>query len=396
MIRINIKSNTGNTPRYAKAFILINAVLLSLAGIAIIIWRGIFLNGLKLLSNMLFEASEKYQLYEYDKFEIAESASDTIFALLILSVMLAALLSFSLYRKNIFVITSVFLMFTGVQIYFGVFPPVLANIFLYTAFAAAVIYCSPARAFVSRHSCVTAIIALAVLSVIILIVRTGANPSLHSLSEFIRDQFDEKVERPVNTAMRQYNESRGDTSTQELLRRNPVSRQRNDNNAAEYGIDYDYDDSSSQAGTVRPRVLLPILLFFFIITAAPAAWIILRLRRESKRRKLFDSADYSAAIDAMFKYLMDCLISYGLKPKNDVYSKYTEQIKEFSQKEYADKYLNAVNIWQEALYSEHNMTEVQRAFMRSFMEDTMEMVNKNVGILTRFKLSLGYFGGAEE
>jgi hypothetical protein len=132
------------------------------------------------------------------------------------------------------------------------------------------------------------------------------------------------------------------------------------------------------------------------LTAAPAAWIIHRLRRQLKRRRLFDSGDYSSAIDAMFKYLMDCLTSYGLTPKNDVYSSYIKQIEELAQREYADKYINAVNLWQEAVYSEHKITEAHREFMRSFMEDTAKMVKKNAGVLTRFKISLGYFGGIEE
>jgi hypothetical protein len=95
----------------------------------------------------------------------------------------------------------------------------------------------------------------------------------------------------------------------------------------------------------------------------------------------------------MFKYLMDWLTAYGLIPQNDVYSKYANQITELSQKEYAGKYLGAVEIWQEAVYSEHKITEKHREAMRLFMHDTIKMVSKNTGILTKFRIRLGYFGG---
>ena len=396
MIKINIEDNSRNThKRYKKTFILFSSAILFLTTVSVVVWNKIFLNGFKLLCNMLFNASEKYQLYEYDKFEVTESSRDFIFTLVLILLVLTAVILFALYNKNIFVITGITLLFTGVQIYFGVFPHALLNIFIYTLFAAAFIYCSPNL--ISLRSCAMAIIVLAAVSAIIFIVWTGKNPVLYSISENIRDQFDEKIELPVYTTSQKNSTSHQNQNWFDFLRRNPADNQKNtgDKNAQDYGIDYDYNFSASQAGTTTPKTYLLIWLFMFIWGGAFATCIIFRLLMQSKRRKLFNSPDCSVAIDAMFKYLMDWLRTYKLIPKNDVYSIYITQIENFSPKEYSDKYLNAVDIWQKAVYSEHSMTEEHREFIRLFMDETKKTVNKNVGIVTKIRLCLGYFGGAE-
>ena len=402
MIKINIQNHRNNARKIyknlKKPFILSNAVILSLAAVAIAVWHKIFFNGFKLLGNMLFAASEKYQLYEYDKFEVIDSDSDVVFTLVLLLIVLAAVISLAIYRKNIFVITGIILFFTGAQIYFGVFPQTLLNIFIYAVFAAAIIYCSSAS--ISLHSCVIAIVGSIIIAAVVLVVYSGENIALRAWSEIIRDQFDEKVERYIHTdtESQENNNTPQTPNPFDFLRRKPVNNQKNINNknVLEYGIEYDYEFSASQAGTTRPRTYWLVLLLLVLWIVGFAAWIIFRLLRESKKRKLFGNPNNRLAIDAMFKYSMDWLRTYKLVPKNDDYLKYITQIEAFSPREYADKYLNAVDVWQRAVYSEHSMTEEQCVFMRSFLTETKKIVNNNVGLVTKIRMYLGYFGGAKQ
>ena len=52
--------------------------------------------------------------------------------------------------------------------------------------------------------------------------------------------------------------------------------------------------------------------------------------------------------------------------------------------------MDMYNIWNEAAYSDHEVTDEARETMETFVEDTVEEVNKKCKLKDKLKLSLRY------
>ena len=57
---------------------------------------------------------------------------------------------------------------------------------------------------------------------------------------------------------------------------------------------------------------------------------------------------------------------------------------------YSERFMDMYDIWKEAAYSDHDVTEESRVSMEAFVEDTVEAVNKKCKLGDKLRLTLRY------
>lgn len=131
-------------------------------------------------------------------------------------------------------------------------------------------------------------------------------------------------------------------------------------------------------------LMLLIMLVFLI-------WVLLQRHKSRKAKKLFGSADRRLAIRALFEYSMNILSVAGLDIRNTSLYDYREPVGDMFDGEIAAEYEEIVRIRQEAVYSEHEITEEQREIQESFKNKIWIRIYKNGNIIQKFRLKYIYF-----
>ena len=130
--------------------------------------------------------------------------------------------------------------------------------------------------------------------------------------------------------------------------------------------------------------MLLVMLVFLI-------WILLQRHKSRKTKKLFGSADRRLAIRALFEYSMNILSVAGLDIRNTSLYDYREQVGDMFDEETAAQYEEIVRIRQEAVYSDHEITEEQREMQDAFKNKIWNRIYKNGSIIQKFRLKYIYF-----
>ena len=348
-------------------------------------------DGFMLLFNRLFTVSEQYQSYIYEKFTVtvpANSSDSYIFvALAIIALATVAYCGVMVKRKSTVMCLCAFVLFAGVQIYFGVFPAPAWTITLFAALFAAVMHSTIGGAKSLRSLAPFCSLAI-ILLVTAIITYPGTNPILSEWSEAMRDRFDEKIERPVTARMNPQEL----LTTEQLLElqrsAETVNRDENQPGGEEYNTENQQRFSGSQIGTAAAQRLWLLWLMLLLFAVGFAAWMLIRYRAYIKRQAEFDSSDCSAAINSMFLHLTRWLIEFGLKKQDNAYSSYSNPLETLMSIEYADEYLTAVALWQEAVYSAHELSPENRKQMRRFLDKTVGLIGSKANLLARARIRL--------
>ena len=58
--------------------------------------------------------------------------------------------------------------------------------------------------------------------------------------------------------------------------------------------------------------------------------------------------------------------------------------------QYAERYTNMYELWKEAAYSDHEMTEDRRGEMKNFLGDTMKMISDRSDIGAKIRNTVKY------
>ena len=327
----------------------------------------------KILANHLFTISEQYQAYLYQHFMVAASPynyENYIFVALFIIVILLAALTLAAHKIKI-IYAIIFFTFTALQIYFGVFAAPLWNIALYTAIACAALH-KANLAFFSGAAVVAAIAAL--------LFFPGTNPYLTELSETIRNQFGQQQERQVVIDMAQHESSTQIETTQIDIADDGLA------GGQELYIHHDYDErfAGSQIGTTFGQRLWILWLIGLAFAIGLAIWFLQKLLAAFKRRALFNSPDCRIAVDAMFRYIISCVVHLGAKQKNLTYAQYGTHFPREAD------YILILDLWQRATYSNHDITENDKQQTRVFLNDTLNVLLKRkkpiVRTAVRFQL----------
>lgn len=127
-----------------------------------------------------------------------------------------------------------------------------------------------------------------------------------------------------------------------------------------------------------------LILAFFI-------WVFQQRRKSRRAKALFSGPDRRAAVRSLFSYTMNILAVAGLPIRNISLYRYGPRLEKMFDEETGKRFLKTVDIRQEAVYSLHEITEDQRAYLDSFKDEIWNRVYRGSGWFQRFQLKYIYF-----
>ena len=130
-------------------------------------------------------------------------------------------------------------------------------------------------------------------------------------------------------------------------------------------------------------MLLTMLIFFI--------WVLLHRRKTRNAKRLFESADRRAAVRALYEYTMNVLSVAGLKIRNTSLYHYEKSIDRMFDEETAWEYHEVVKVRQEAVYSDHAITEDQWYEMEQFKDKIWNRIYTGGDLIQKFQLKYIYF-----
>ena len=139
-------------------------------------------------------------------------------------------------------------------------------------------------------------------------------------------------------------------------------------------------------------IVLALVLLTLLILFVPS---VIHDRLEKKRKKNragIDSDDPAEAVRAMFPYTVRWLRVYGLDGRETMFSAYTAKAEKEISFSYARQYEKMLELWNEAAFSDHEITMGRSEEMRSFMDMTIQMTKEKISrkerAKVRFRLAL--------
>jgi len=318
----------------------------------------------RVLLNLLFTVSESLQSYQYTHFAVSvppQSYPQYItVAVTIISVTLAVYIFTMRRLKNKYMTITLFLLVAGVQIYFGVFAIPVWNI----TFAAAVAWHLLPKANPIAFTGLTAVVVA-----LTLLLFPGESPTLAQFSENIRDQFGTQVERPAD----EMPIPQQTIQQPDYLPLRPHETGQNPVLAGGMPLNLDPMErfTGSQIGTAVGQRIWLLWLIGLAFALGFLAWFVTKLVQAAHSRKIFNSPDCNLAIDSMFRYAVAWLAEFGAVQQGATFSSYDLE-------KTLPSYPAALALWQQAVYSNHPMTETDKAQMREFLQETKVTLRKGV------------------
>lgn len=346
----------------------ITAGVMALILIAVaIIWRSVIFGGLAMVINLFYDVAEEMQAYLYNRFEIGDSASDMDARLGVAWIscvlgLLAALLPAKA-RPGIAMILSIIAMFAFA--YYGLIP---SWIFIAVLLVTLMLTISGGN-LISR---LAVILTVMIVFGAIVLIDPGENLGISRMDENFRDKFALK-----SAFLEQqdfgYDDFSGFTD--------PEEQQTEDEEQTESPLEGEYA-TYYIIGIIAAIVLaLGVLIFLFIRRL---------LRRRAENREGIDSEDLKESVVAMFPYTVRWLRCYGVEPPSTAFTSMVPGIsREFSE-DYARRFFVMYKMWSEAAYSDHKVSEKDHHEMDSFMNDTIDMVNRKSSFGEKLKLKFKY------
>ena len=336
-------------------------------------------DGLKLLVNRFFEASQQQEAYIYQMLPVSVGEADEAdcirAALLFLGTMTAPLCA-AIGNGRRWIALAVFLLAAMLEAYLGVSPSLWSGIGLLTALGLSVL----GRSKSWRSVLIRAALFLALTAGIAAAAGawTGENPKISMWEESIRDQI--ALETIAHTEHWEPAETLP-----------PPQAEQEDAFYREEDALSDVGGDTDEWAKRLPFILLVVVVL--LVLFIPSILADIHRSQVAKNRQGLEDPDNNAAIRAMFLYAFSWLKLGGLQMQNVPYSAYAGELGERFSDAYAASFQNVLPLWQGAAYSPHAMTEDQREQMRSFMNETRDTVL--AGMNRREKLAAKYIHAME-
>ena len=350
---------------------LYSAAALAVALIAaLILLRGYISSGWALIMNQFYDTAEASQAYIYNRFHVGETGDahpyrSMHFALLWGSAaagLIAAVPPLKA-RRTVGILIAAFTMIA--LAYYGIIP---AGVCIAVMAAAAVFV-------LSRGHILSSLPVLLIVMLVfgaVMLIDPGENYGISRADENFRDRF------ALISSQLQNNEEEIDIDTLEQ-----EEWEQQNNETGEDGTGFIAEHS---------WVVTALILIAILAGLGAAAWIFRqRLRRKQlANREGIDSEDPDKAITAMFPYAVRWLQPAGIEPAGKPFDALTPVIRADLSDQYADSYEEMYELWKEAAYSDHEMTEDDRGRMKTFLQDTIEMVRSRGNFRTNLINTIRY------
>jgi len=418
-----------------KLSIICIGIILAAAGMIFVLPQG--RNGAMILCNRIFEASEAGNTYIYQKFPVGDYAADnnisepgepggdlssgygdiyaagstslTAVLLIIICLALLALLVISLNRALILACAAAAAVF---QIYFGISFPVWINIVIFVFLAALLTepvqqYLQPEsdsdhqhaesepgdfrkpervssgnlRAGITAYKHIvkqtaTFLILAALTALVICFAFPERNEAIEAASEHVRDLAGDLFQ-PAGDQVTELPE------TWMAAKHANMRSLSKGENISQTGTEYDIL-TQAQEQISRPEwtnyLKMAVYMLLSVLLVISPVLVILLLNRKKKalkyRKELFGTQEIRQAVCSIYKYVILLLEDAGYGSANLPFSSWTVSLEEYLGQDYADKFACGTKIFEEAVYSDHELDEGCRNLMLSLLQDT-EQINKN-------------------
>ena len=337
-------------------------------------------NGLAALLNRLMDASEAVNSYAYRRYPVT-TAPDEGMAGFLLGAAAVCLGCAAAIRSRRAFGTAAAVACAGIQVYFGLSLPAFVNIAVFVLCGILAAGRIPFR----KALCLAA--AAAVLSGMTAIVWPGVNPATETASEHIRDLLEHAAPSAA--------ESLPDEEPDMIRETRHTDTRALTEGDREAGTDREYRLVTIEEEEIsRPKWIdyLKIALLLLAAAAAvilpfvPAAVLNRRQKKARETRAAFMSPDRNEAACAMFRHAAKYLEKTGRGAGNRPFRDWPTALAGKMPEKYVDSFQKCCILFEEAAYSDHQLTEEQAGQVREMLAETERLLYDEAGWRQRLRL----------
>ena len=339
--------------------------------------------GATALINRLYARSEAVNAYAYVYFtQASEDAAAVRAAMLAFCLFCGAVSALSGQSRALAV--TVLAAAALFEAYFGVTPMLWKNLALFACLAVLLL-----RGGVGVGGRAVFVLALAAMLTLVLLFAPRPNAAVEAYSEEIRDalgraamQVMENTPPPAEANNLTHRESRlheEEANTDAAQTQNQREFEHKTENEQEISIPH-------RTNWLRIILLMLAVIALLVIPFAPFLLLNRARRRSAETRAAFEDNDNAAAIRAMFRHTVNWLCACGMKQENRPYARCAQDTQALISKEYAARYAQAAQIWEEAAYSDHVLDDAQRQTVKELMEETERTLYASSDRKTKLRL----------
>ena len=324
--------------------------------------------GLKVLCNRVFAASEADNSYVYLYFPTEEKATDTLalILLLVIAFLLCLLIAVS---KRLYPALLAAIAAAGIQVYFGLSLPAWANVLLFGALALKTILSG-----LDKKKALFFAAGICLVSALVFVIAPGVHEKLEQASEQVRDALGE-----LSGEASGFSPSEADRlmMTRHVNLRSLVEGTSESASAQTYQIEIQDEEQISQPEWiryVRTGILLLLVVLLLSLPFLPFLLFGKRRRYLMEKRDQFDSEHLEESVKALFFYTTTWLQTAGYGDSQTLFVRWPDSWSGQLPESYRIRFLQGVVTFEEAVYSEHALQEASRTQMSELLKETEELV----------------------
>ena len=337
---------------------------------ALVVLRGYIGSGLALIMNQLYDYGESMQAYVYDRFPVGSAGDEDPYqcmwiAVTWISILLGVVTSLPSEgtRRGISLAVASYAMILFA--YYGLIPSWVCL----AVIVAGILFVLAQGSIIST---LAILLAVAVSFGAIMLIDPGENYSISRADEIFRDRFALR-----SSFLEKDSETAQEMNNMEIIQQNLQNQ----------------DDGEGTAFMKEHKLIITAAVLIFILAAVgTAVWVVMRRvrKRQAEHRAGIDSADPKEAIVAMFPYAVRWLQPTGIDILGKPFPSLLPVIRSDLSEEYADRYEGMYEMWKEAAYSDHDMSEDNRSEMKSFLDETISLFKDNSDLQSRVTAAVRY------
>ena len=337
-------------------------------------------NGLMALLNRVMEASEAVNAYAYRRIPVSSTADEMLGGILLCG-MAVCLGGAAVLRARRITGLAAVIICAVIQAWLGLPLPAAVNIVVFALGGILVMD----RVNLKKALCMIA--AAMVLAGIVAAVWPGVDEPTEAASEYVRDLLEHAAEPPEggrpDTEPDMIRETRH-TDTRSLTEGDREAEAEQQFRL----ITVEEEEISRPEWTdyLKIALLLLAVAAAVIIPFIPAAALNRRRRKAREARVAFDSPNRNEAICAMFRHAAKYLDASGFGAGNIPFCEWPEKLRGRMPEKYVDSFQKCCILFEEAAYSDHELTEVQAGEVRQMLTETERLLYDDAGWRQRLRL----------
>ncbi len=316
------------------------------------------------LCNELFEASERVNAYVYDRFPVPAGQSAALAAVLLV-IMLALLLGTAALSGSRLMALCIMAGCAVFQMYFGLAFPDWVNVLLFTAFVLWIMK-RPWK----RGEALAVLGAVLAVSLAAAALFPGVDAHTEAASERVRDALGHMASQLTGTVRET---SAGENETRHTHTLSLVQGEEEARAEKEFRLETREEKQISMPRWVdylKIALLLLAAAALVILPFLPFLWLNARRKKAMEARGAFASEDVSLAVCAVFQQVISWLEALDLGAGNLPYRDWADRLPDGMPPGYEQRFSQCAELFEEAAYSSHALSEDQRRQVLSLLEET--------------------------